>query len=389
MPDTDVTVQKNWQVVEDDYQRFRANVAEKWGTVNGYVGIEFDRAAREFFDEDEFAELEEYVRTESSSPSTGDDEKEKPSDSVPTRSRTDAEDRTTFTKRFHKSTADQIVRFARENDLRIWQVVTAIMREANAGGRAQRLKDELMNATTDEPLSGANSESNDTSEQTYEDKKVEWLANEFTDDDGTPKQFKRDDFGEALEEMPYRGGDTDHMRNRWLPKVCDRLDLTEHPFDPDLFVTEENAASALRGQGFDPDAPACEYRDYEDLSDEQRVHAIRVELVRAADSRGTSGATTEKVRRRIFDGEPTPRKARRLMEKATDASGFETDQKYGEKRIKCDLADVTNEDVLADADLHDRDADDVDETDVVDDVQEEMNELIRAETEATSDGDHG
>lgn len=371
MPDTAFRVQKNWRVVEDDYDQFRANAVEKWGTSVGYVGVEFDRATREFFDLDDYAELEEYIRNESSPSSSADDEKEKPRDSIPTRSRTDAEDRTTFTKCIHEDTADRIVQFAHENDLRTWQVVTAIMREANAGGRAQRLKDELMNDATDESPSGTNSESNGTDDRTNKrhvnQKKVDYLVKEFTDDDGTPRPFTKEEFGEALAEMPYGGGNTSYMRNEWLPKVCDRLDLTEHPLKPELVVTEERAANDLEAEGFDPDAPACEYRDYEDLSDEQRAHAIRLELVRLATGRGKSGLKTKTVCQKVFDGEPTFRKTRRLMDEATDAPGFETDQKCGEKRIRCDLLDV-NEDVLADAGLRDRNGGDVDETDGVDDV---------------------
>lgn len=347
--------QQNWLAVEDDYRRFRENVAEKWGKAEGFVGHEFDQAAREFFDMDDLAELEEYVRANAPTSATESEEKENVEEyTLPHPVRT-SQNRITVTMRIHEDIADQIRAFASANNCELWEVQTAIMREYNAGGRTQRLKDLIMESPVEmgEPTSGSRSasqEATDEADRDYEaDSKLAWLTDNFTDEDGNVRPFSLDDFGEALDEMPFHGNNSEYMRTTWLPKVRDELGLTEHPLNPDISVKQERADEILEARGVHPAAPPCEYRDYDALSTEQRIHAIRIGLVRKAGDRGKSFFTPEQVQRRVFDGEPTEGKTKRLMNQAADGQGFQMARKNGKQHILCDVAAVTDQSVREDA----------------------------------------
>jgi hypothetical protein len=58
-----------------------------------------------------------------------------------------------------------------------------------------------------------------------------------------------------------------------------------------------------------------------------------------------------RVRSEVFDGHSSKRTAKELMGRAARVDGFETDGKGGEKRLRCDLETVTDDGLLADADL--------------------------------------
>jgi len=192
------------------------------------------------------------------------------------------------------------------------------------------------------------------------------------------------------------------MQEKWLPRVLDRLEFTEHPNTSDLFVPEEQAEEYADAADVDLDAPAFDRKDYADLDREGRVYGLRLELTRRAAKRnGKSALSASKVRREVFDGHPSKRKAKGLMGWAARADGFETDSKGGEKRLRCDLEAVTDDDLLADANLpagatgsepdepHANpgiDPGDTEEIDPETDVDEDMDALLAA-TPVTDGGE--
>lgn len=215
------------------------------------------------------------------------------------------------------------------------------------GGLLGLLTDKLEVAVPDAEKLADELDSGDDRGLTAEEKKRRWLAKELT-----PGAFPRDVFGEKLEAMPWRGGDTEHMRETHFQPVLNRIDYTEHPSNPDLFVPEEQAREYAEEQGIDPDAPAFERKPYDDLTDDERAHGLRVELAcRAARRDGKRALRADTVRGEVFDGTPGTRKMKDLMDRAAKAEGYETDAKGGAKRLRCDLEAVADGDVLADAGL--------------------------------------
>lgn len=142
------------------------------------------------------------------------------------------------------------------------------------------------------------------------------------------------------------------MRGKHLQPVLDRLEFTDHPTADDVYIPEEKAEEIAEEQGIDTNAPAFERRPYDDLTDDQRVHGLRVELARrAARGGGKRALRADTVRGEVFDGTPGTRKVKDLMDWAARAEGFETDAKGGTKRLRCDLEAVADRDVRADAGL--------------------------------------
>lgn len=187
--------------------------------------------------------------------------------------------------------------------------------------------------------------------------------------------FTRDDFREELREV--RGvSDSPYCRDEYLPRVLDRLDFTPHPNNPDLFLRDEQVREYADDEDI-LDGPAIDRLPYADLTDEEQVYGLRVEAVRKAEGRtnGRYALRVEEVRGEVFDGGPSKRRAKALMDRATQASGFSTDARGGGKRLKVDVSEVDHG-VLSDAGL-DRD-DGVDSEGPGDGVAERIDALTNA-----------
>ena len=220
-----------------------------------------------------------------------------------------------------------------------------------AGGLLGLLTGKLEVAVPEAETQLAGLDPSDDRGLTAEEKKRRWLANHLT-----PGAFTREEFGEKLEAMPWRGGDTEHMHEMHLQPVLTRIGYSEHPNNTDLFVPEDQAREYAEEQDIDLNAPAFERKPYDDLTDAERVHKLCVKLARRAEQKtgqfaGKADLKPDAVRDKVFGRTPSKRKVKDLMDRAARAEGFETDTKGGTKRLRCEIEAVEDLDVLADAGL--------------------------------------
>jgi hypothetical protein len=380
-----------------NWDRFAETIEEKWGTTSSYAGFEIDRAWREFTEEhpaEDYADrLLGAVRRRAR------DTRER---NLLTRGASGTGDGRVWT-RVHPKTKEGMQAYATEAGVPDHVVLRGVLWWYLDGGLLGRVTEKLERAVPEAEIQLAEIDPAKDGGLTAEEKKRRWLADHFTGEDGTPHPFTRDDFGDALKEMPYRGGDTEYMRDQHLRPVLDRLEFTEHPNTSDLFVPEEQAEAYADAADVDLDAPAFDRKDYADLDREERVYGLRLELTRRAAKRsnGKSALSASKVRSEVFDGHPSKRTVKDLMGRAARVDGFETDGKGGEKRLTCGLETVTDDDLLADANLPAGatgsgpddpqanpgvDPGDTEETDPETDVDEDMDALMAA-TPVTDGGE--
>ena len=327
-----------------EWDRFLEAVEREWGATEPYAGFVIERAWREYRKDHPAEEYVDHLLGAVARRGTPTREKKHS-----TRAAAGDSDGRVWV-RVSADVKEDMAAFAAETGSANHDVLRAVVCWYLDGGLLGLLTEKLETAVPEAEQQLAEFDAGDDRGLTAEEKKRRWLADHLTADDGGPGAFTREDFGDALEAMPYRGGDTEHMRDTHLQPVLDRLGFTEHPNNPDLFVPEERAAAYAEEQGIDPDAPAFERKPYDDLTDAERVHGLRVELARRASEYGGKRALrADTVRSDVFDGTPGARKVKDLMDRAADARGFDTDAKGGTKRLRCDREAVQARDVLADA----------------------------------------
>jgi len=377
-----------------EWDRFLEAVEAEYGATEPYAGFVLERAWREYREDHP---AEEYVdRLLGAVGRRGQDTREKTPSTRPATGDSDGR----VWVRLSAEVRQDMKEYAAETGSAYHEVLRAVVCWYLDGGLLGLLTDKLEVAVPDAEKLADELDGSDDRGLTAEEKKRRWLADELT-----PGAFPREVFGEKLEAMPWRGGDTEHMRETHLQPVLNRIGYTEHPSNPDLFVPEEQAREYAEEQGIDPDVPAFERKPYDDLTDDERIHKLRVELAcRAARRDGKRALRSDRVRGKVFDGTPGKRKVKDLMDRAADgAPGFEMDAKGGTKRLRCDLEAVADSDVLADAGLTaDTDLGGADETDATPgveagetgrndaetDAKEKMDRLMAA-TPATGDGEDG
>lgn len=382
-----------------EWDRFvDAVAADNNGYESPYAGIAIERA---FYEHREIHPAEENAnRLLEAVGRRGQDTREK---TPQTRPGDGGDDGGRATVRVAREVKQDIVAYAAETGSAKYEVLRAVVCWYLDGGLLGLLTDKLEVAVPDAEKLADELDPVDDRGLTAEEKKRRWLADHLTAGDG-PGAFTREDFGDALEAMPYRGGDTEHMWGSHLQPVLDRIGYKEHPNNPTLFVPEEQAREYAKDQGIDPDSPAFERKPYDDLTDDERDHGLRVELARRAGKHGGKRALrVDTVRGEVFDGTPGARKVKDIIDRAARAEGFETDAKGGRKRLRCDLEAVADPDVLADAGLTtDSDPGEAGETDPTPrvytdetggndsetELNAEMDRLIAA-TPAKDDGGNG
>lgn len=363
-----------------EWDRFEAAVEEKFGATTPYCGFVLDRTWHEYQDDHP---AEEYVNRLLRAVGIHD---------AATREKNRSRDaRDGDAGRVWVSVSVEVKRemerFASEVGVPSHEVLRALVCWYLDGGLLGLLTEKLERAVPETEEQLAALDPDDDRELTTDEKKPRWLASHLMPDDGSQVEFTADNFDEALKTMPYGGRDTDHMRNKWLPVVLDRLDSTRHPKEPGLFIPEERAREYADDPA-DLDAPAVDRLPYDDLSDEERVHGLRIEAVRKAADRanGRYALKVEAVREEVFDSGPSKRKAKALMDKAAQTDEFSTDVIGGQKRLKADLSEVDHG-LLSDAGLDTDGSDETTETEETDagDAEEQMDALTNAK--AVTDGE--
>jgi len=326
-----------------EWDRFEAAVEEEYGRTTPYRGFVLERAWQEFKDEHPAEEYADQLLRAVGIRDNLTQEKNLPRD-------VGNGDNGRVWVSVSVEVKREMEQFATENNVPNHKVLRAVVCWYLGGGLLGRLTEKLKKAVPEAEEQLADLNPDDDRSLTAEERKLQYLAKDLTVEEG-PGMFTAEDFGKALEEMPYRGGDTTYMREKWLPRILDRLGYTRHPENPDLFVPEEQARE-LADDPRDLNRPAIDRLPYANLDDEERIRGLRIEAVRRATGRTTGryALNVETVRDEVFDGSPSKWKTKDLMNNAGQADGFSTDVKGNRKRLKIDLSEVDRE-LLSDAGL--------------------------------------
>lgn len=380
-----------WRVPTDEWERFLAQVRDRHGETEGRVGHEVRRAMREWIDADEFAAVEREVdrlvwaagRTPAALA-----EKKHGSDHPA------SEDTTLVQTRAPRDLKEEFAASAREQGERPGVYLARALRERRAGGRARRVLAKLDRVSDDAEALLAEVDPEGDGDMSIRERRTVAICRRLGE------QFPEDELEAAIGAV---AGDSQPTLREYRERVLDRLEYVEHPHNAELYVPEDTAREIAEGTDAPgPDAPAAERKPYAKLAREEKVHGVRVAAVRrAARNDGRAQLDAAAVRTEVFDGEPSEGHARDLMRVAGQADGFEFGKRYGKDRLRVDLRDVTDDDLLEAA----RDAvagGEAGETDATPgveagetgedgpetDAKSEMDRLMAA-TRATGDGGDG
>jgi len=163
-------------------------------------------------------------------------------------------------------------------------------------------------------------------------------------------EFARDDLNTALNSSEVKGiSNSEHTREKYLPKVLDRIDYQPHPNNPDLFLPAERVKTLAKNTGFVLNGPKIDHWAPEDLDEDELIHGVRVKLVREAIV-GTDFTefTTANIERDVLDGRLSSQKIVSVMESVAVANGFKIKNSDG-KKIAVNLQHIDDSMILKDA----------------------------------------
>lgn len=315
----------NWKR-PPEWGTFLDTVEDRHGATSPYAGFAIERAWREYDNRHRSEDLADRLLDAVGSGATNTREKNSPRRSVGT-----GDGRTTV--RVRSSIKEDMADYATECDVPKYEVLRSVVCWYLDGGLVGLLTEKLETAVpeADRLLSDLEASTGETIGAV--DRRTVKLCRRLT---GAGEEFHRDDFRDALADIEGVS-DSEYCRDEYLPRILDRLNYEQHPNVSDVFLPAELA----RQYADNPDAPAVDRKPYGDLSTDERVEGIQIELAREANRRGrrTHAFRADDVRN-VFDGTPSKRKARDLMDKAARADGFGTDAKGGGKRLRVNLADA-------------------------------------------------
>lgn len=285
--------QLNWSIPTTDWEQFKENVARKRGPQLYYLQSELENAVEEYLDKDGLGPVvEERARR-----LTDADAKEKPL------SRDTEDDHVTVSLSIYAPYIEAMRREADEMDCYCWQVLTAGVREYNAGGRMQRIANTLSKVAVDDlAVRDTEAESTDTATAI-----VERLEDGFT----------LDDFTAAAKAEGVTTGD--YAIRRYLPTILDTTGAVPHPAKPELFVRPDST-SAL-------EYPNPAHLPYYAQTDKDKRVGIQVAAVRKAWSNNGRAKLTVREGVDVLAGVGSPRykTIRQAMRAAERDDGFRFD----------------------------------------------------------------
>lgn len=313
----------DWWVDADEYERFTEWVEEKHGYRGRYVAFEIEGAMRAFLDEDDGAAVEELsgrLVDAAGLSRGGGREKRKQSSTRKVRARVNPEIADRF--RSYVDTTNW------EKDPRVGKdtygcVLGAALSEHRDGGRSSRVREQLERVVEDAEafLSALDDDTDDGMKPT--ERKRQWLASQLTEYD----QFTEAEFGEHLEAMPFRGGDTEHMREKHLPAVLDRLNYVEDPRTigkgRTAYVAADEARRVARERKAEREAEAAEEIDAtadaaDGRDDAQDAATVDVTERPAEDTTDDDGELSSSQRQLLEDLGGDPENPEHVRAVATD-----------------------------------------------------------------------
>lgn len=342
------TKKLEWWIDEREYHHFREFVEEKHGVIALCFPSEVVQAMRAFIDKDRAAGVEVELRELENVVADSFDDYSRRRSSYGQHIPDDFGSGETVKIRCEvpASLKEEFSIYIDENSE--WGYGEALARAMNAyrdGGREQRLSDMLAEITDTLQNAEPTTTENDTASKPYTvEEKLAAIRSDLAESSGVDSAYEiaaltRDDIVGPIHEYCSKGGNetaSDRTVSDYIDRVTDDLGLTQHPQKDELYTKDT-----------DLDGPAFEYRDFSNLTTEQRVEAVRAKLLKKAKGRGCAQATAATIRDEFFDGEPSDSVAHDLRERAAECEGFGTrTTEGGVEAVKVNIVDVEDEGLL-------------------------------------------
>lgn len=342
--------QIDWRVDTRAYDELLDHIVEKYGIEDHAAGQlargEIITAMEEFLDQDRFVEIEEMIGQLDATLADriGGFSRRRTSRSDPLVDEDFGGDETTLVRHeIPMQLKEEFASYIKEHSE--WGLGEALGRALRAhldGGRAQRPLGRL-----DAMIQKATRIGEDRPHS--EDGKVSAIIDALIDDWGHDSASDiegatREDFADYIHTFCSRGdrGEaTDRTVRKYIGLVTDEIGLVPHPTTDGLFVPST-----------DSDDSACLRLGYEQLSQDERVKAVRLKLIRKAAQKGgdyadQAGVTATQIRDEFFDGAPSEAVAHKLRDLAAEAEGFGTKApRGGGKLVRVILDDIGDSELL-------------------------------------------
>lgn len=318
----------NWRIPSGEWQKFLDYVHDKCGDTSGYTTREVASAMEEWIDQDDYAGVEEkidrLVRAAGRTPD-GLSKIKSSRDSL-----SGDGDTTKVQTRVHPDLKAEFRAVAKESDDRVGIQLAKALRAHREGGRARRLEEKVDRIVDDaeELLSDFAGEES----MTLSEKRKIKICQRFTD----RNEVLRSEIEEAISEISGPS-----VIDRYMQPVLDNLGLVPHPYKPEeLFIPKEERAEMQMA-----DKPAVERKDYDDLTRDEKVRGIQIELARDASSRRTGKAEmiAQTIKDDVFNSRSSEGHTYDIMREAAHEDGFYTREKRGVERICADISKVDSD----------------------------------------------
>lgn len=304
----------DWRVPEKEWEAFKDFIHEKYGEIEGYVGREVESAMREWADMDRGSDnekvLDRLIRAAGRRPADRTEKKPPSSDRF-----VDA-DTTRASCYVHSDVRAAFTSFVDDTDDRLGVALARALREYRQGGRDARIGEKLDRIADDaEDFLSEIADDGESESMSLRKKRTINICRRFAD----RYEIKRDELHAAIADV---AGET--VIDAYEGRVLDRMGYAQHPVNEQLLLPIDdvrNAAENLDLPG--PDAPAIDRKPYRDLSREEKVEGLRIELARKAYSRGGGASVAvSKVHDGIFDGKGSRNHIQSLMNEAAECNGY-------------------------------------------------------------------
>ena len=307
---------------------YEETIRQKYGSTDPYAAIELERELRYFVGEGDLHDLSVAIDELAQAVDTSDDEK---NNSGRIRSRTE-----TTVLGYHVDDAVQH-KILNNDDYRstgelIEDVMASYIEQGNVVCRQAR----RINRLVEKIDSGEQK----TDDQSAVERRMETIIQQLP----SKEPFSIEDFEDAVDNESTIDS-SEYIKNKYLPKVVDRLGYTWHPDRPDFFVNENN--------DWIP-----EYRDPRNkpkwlMTEEDERLAIKIDAFYAIS--GLRGSYSVDDARVMLNSNPQKSDIKRLMQDiADDSPGYKYNskkEKLAIKRKKVKKDEEKNWDVLVRIDI--------------------------------------
>lgn len=380
------TVKLNWSVPAEEWERFERYVEYKHGKTKGYIGREAELAMQEYAETDDWAGVEDLVDrlVQAAGRSAGGEKRKNNSLDVGA----DGESTRAYC-RVSKDVKEEFSAHVKQTDKRLGIAFAHACQLRREGGRPDRVQDKLERVVEDaEALLGTQADTQDSNSMGKKERQTVQVINYVRDEhlregDDLPDVFPKWWVEDAIEElMCDRQTDPEqYYIPTYMDEVKDRLGYVTNPDAKAQLIREENVGKV----------PAFERKSYSELSTEERIEAIHIDLGRRArENDGLRQFTVEDVRKHTFDGKPRKSAVKTFVERAGEHGGYSTRVRHGKLRLKCKLEEVADEQLLEH--IHNGEVktiDDDEQQTITPDDGVDADDIWQAQEEATARTDGG